>query len=285
MIIVLCILIFFLGGAFASFAGVLLERGRKENSWRKRFRSVATTRSMCVWCERVLARWQLIPILWRALQKGHCLHCKTPIPAWYSWFEAVMGVIFVGVFLNFYRTYGDPTTWLILPQLFPYLIAQWLLVWTLVSLLIADMLRYEVDLFFVAVLLATGIWRHSFPQTAPAWWWEGTMWWWGCFFLFRASSYLLTYRRYGTWQAGIGTGDIVLAIVLWAISSSPGESHWMRIVQYLSVYMVMASTVTLTFWALHKHTSKHTPTYLPFVPGMLIAWVLIPYVRAWYMGG
>ena len=283
MIYLLLIIIFFLGASAASFAGVLLERGRKENSWRKRFRSVATTRSICVGCERVLARWQLIPILGRAFQKGHCLHCKKQIPARYSWFEVVMGVVFVLIF--WFGTWGfAPEVVMSGAGIFRPILLQWVMAWAILSLLIADVLWYEVDLFFVAVLLSAGLWFHALPGSVPAWWVQGALWWGGCFGMFRVISYFVSFARYGKWQAGIGGGDVVLAVVLWMITTAPARTHWIQTVQYLSVYMILASCVTLLFWLFHMQSASKSPAYLPFVPGMLIAWVVMPYVRAWYMG-
>lgn len=279
MIALLYLVLFFLGASAASFAGVLLERGRSEESWLAWLRSVSMTRSICVGCHRVLARRQLLPIIGRALQKGKCRHCACSIPAWYSRREASMGVAFMLVFrvlLQHSLLYGGIYSVLFLQSL----LLQWWLMRAMGSLLLADLLRYEVDLFFLALALGIGVWGSTLVGAPPLWWWSGALRFGLTFASMYGLSFFVSYVRHGVREAGLGGGDIAVAVVLGALAVPPTDLFWVSVVQYISLYMVLSSVCTLLLLAVYRSPNK----ILPFVPGMLIAWVLIPYVRAWYGG-
>jgi leader peptidase (prepilin peptidase) / N-methyltransferase len=57
-------------------------------------------RSMCPMCNKILHTWELIPIVSFICLRGRCVECKSAISPQYPIVEALMGLIFSGLFLN-----------------------------------------------------------------------------------------------------------------------------------------------------------------------------------------
>lgn len=80
-------LLLFVGGAsLASFLHAA--------SWRtRRSRNFVTARSACESCDRVLAAWEIVPVVgWLAL-RGRCRHCHAPIPTHHVVVEVTGGAL------------------------------------------------------------------------------------------------------------------------------------------------------------------------------------------------
>jgi prepilin signal peptidase PulO-like enzyme (type II secretory pathway) len=94
MSLFILIIIFFLGACVGSFSAVLLEKnGFQRSFW--------TGRSHCMSCKKVLAWYELIPLVSYALQRGTCRHCGAMIPRWIwyvEWYMAFLWMLSAMVF-------------------------------------------------------------------------------------------------------------------------------------------------------------------------------------------
>jgi len=86
-IIFLVLLSFFLGAAFGSFFGVLLDRiPRKE--------SIVFPSSHCTNCGHKLSWYENIPVISYLVLGGRCKNCKSKIPFRFFLLEFAMGLLF-----------------------------------------------------------------------------------------------------------------------------------------------------------------------------------------------
>ena len=98
--VLLNILIFIFGITIGSFLNVVIYR-LKSN------KSIIKNRSHCLFCNKKLDWFELIPIISFIIQKGKCRQCKKKISWQYPLVEVFTGVIFVLIF-NFFGQ-GPPT--------------------------------------------------------------------------------------------------------------------------------------------------------------------------------
>lgn len=268
------VLLFFLGAVFGSFGGVIIERGREGFAWEDRKR-VFGWRSYCPSCNSTLTWWQLIPLWWRLLQKGKCFRCKLQIPVWYLREEIVMWLVFV-------------VTW-------------WILIWTdvsqlvehttslklllrliinrgLVLLLLADLFRYELNLYVWILLMVCIVWFQTL------WWignWKLMLLWWlilSCIFyaIYLGAARWQT-RKVGEFTEWFGMWDVWMAWLIWALVPFvfPAGDVFFR-VQLILVYLVLSSGLWIVFWILRKQIMKNNEEQMPFLPAMIVAfWVLV----------
>lgn len=91
LILFLTFLAFMLGGAIASFLGVVVERGKTGES--------ILGNSKCV-CGRPLKPWENVPVFGWAFSGGKARCCGARIPVWYFLTELAAGLLFaIPVFL------------------------------------------------------------------------------------------------------------------------------------------------------------------------------------------
>jgi prepilin signal peptidase PulO-like enzyme (type II secretory pathway) len=79
--------LFILGCVIGSFLNVLIDR-LPDDRW-------PTGRSMCDGCGRILAPFELVPILSWLIQKGRSICCHKQLSAWYPVVEVVTGIVYV----------------------------------------------------------------------------------------------------------------------------------------------------------------------------------------------
>jgi prepilin signal peptidase PulO-like enzyme (type II secretory pathway) len=99
MVYLFSIFIFIFGLAVGSFLNVVIFRLSTENRSlaiaRERF---SARRSRCPSCERVLAWYDLVPILSFMWLRGKCRYCQKPISWQYPLVELATGLLFVQIF-------------------------------------------------------------------------------------------------------------------------------------------------------------------------------------------
>ena len=78
---------FTVGACIASFLGLVIDRF-PENS-------IIRPRSHCDQCQQTLRTLDLIPILSQVLFRFRCRYCQSPLPYWYTLFEAWSGLLFL----------------------------------------------------------------------------------------------------------------------------------------------------------------------------------------------
>jgi leader peptidase (prepilin peptidase)/N-methyltransferase len=81
------------GAAIGSFVNVVAYR-------LPRHESLVKPRSRCPHCKKQIAGYDNIPVVSWILLRGHCRHCKAPIPVRYPLVEALTALLFVGVGLK-----------------------------------------------------------------------------------------------------------------------------------------------------------------------------------------
>jgi len=82
------VFLFLLGSALASFIGVVVERSGTG-------RAVLSGRSKCNQCAKKLSPLELVPVFSWLFLRGRCRSCKGSIPASYTFFELLLGILFV----------------------------------------------------------------------------------------------------------------------------------------------------------------------------------------------
>lgn len=278
MMLSLYIVLFCFWAIFGSFAGVILERWR----WwfaRWQFWEVFWGRSKCPDCEKNgliphYLKWrQLIPIIGRLIQRWSCVTCKKSIPSWYPLFEISMGGLFV---LVGYLLYGntimlfDMQWGLLVP-----LILWCLVVRTLRSIIIADLLRYELNVWMRLVLMTLVLYQF--------WPWDGQ---WAylmsggiLFLLYLGIRYAATLRvKQKTGQIGewFGFGDVLMAFPLGMFFPFFIEQlTYVSYIQIVLLYMVLSSFLGIVFWISRRIATWEENQHIPFLPAMIFAAVIL----------
>lgn len=140
-------LLFFLGASFASFLGVLVERGFKGAVL-----GGTQNRSKCEHCEKTLGIFELIPVFSYIFLLGRCKSCKKNIGIQALFSELFLGIWFVASFI--YSFQGSQTFALFLIFKFIYTIFLGLLL-TVMSL--EDIKSKEVTSLYIFALLFISI--------------------------------------------------------------------------------------------------------------------------------
>ncbi len=285
MLIFFYLLLFFLWAVLGSFGGVIIERGREWFAWADRKR-VFWGRSYCPSCKNTLTRWQLIPLGGWLLQKGKCFRCKLQIPVRYLREEIVMGVVFVIT--------GWVLIWTDLTALVNHTSSLQLLFWLLLNrglvlLLIADLLRYELNLYVRILLMVIIVWFQLL-------WFIGD---WqmmilgglilSCLFygIYAGAAWRQT-RKQGEFTEWFGLWDVWMAGLIWALVpvlfASWDVFFW---IQLVLLYLIMSSWLGIVFWLFRKQITKNDEEQMPFLPAMIVAFRILTVggtTILWWMG-
>ncbi|MFI5460970.1 MAG: prepilin peptidase [Isosphaerales bacterium] len=84
--------LFAVGASVGSFLNVCIYRIPRRLS-------VLWPRSHCPQCLNPIREWDNLPILSWLVLRGRCRRCGLPISARYPWVEALVGLLFVAVFI------------------------------------------------------------------------------------------------------------------------------------------------------------------------------------------
>lgn len=255
--------LFVIGACFGSFGGVLLHRLEKTSI--SKLKDVVFWRSKCEHTGNTLRRFELIPIVSYLIQWGKSRHSGKKISSEYLWLEILCGLLFVGTAL---LTHTHELRVLLYHIIFNRLL-----------LLLA---RYDI--------------KHQYLHT-PVWTiliiWEICM---GIthiqqsivasivFGLFFALIWLLarwyakTYYKHNEW---FGSGDVLLAFVLWAAMPAVFDIYGIpfsiqTIVGALVWFLTISSVLGLLYAAVSYLLSRQKIVFIPFLPAMIIAyWILL----------
>jgi len=281
MMIALCIVLFILGAVFGSFWWVIVERGREWFSWQSRG-EVFGGRSYCPWCDgKLLVRWQLIPLLWRLIQKGKCFRCKSSIPWWYCWIELFMWAVFVATWV---RILGDVSLFLVEPLLWVQLWLRCLINRALVLIILADLQYYELNVYLWIILLVLSLinlgvtYGWVFDNYVPMIY--GTALLTGLFVLIYKGAKRYATKKLWTEAEWFGEGDVMMAfsigLLLPPVFAVMNSVDWIVGIQWLFMYLVLSSVIGILYWAGRRVITGNDDWFLPFLPAMIVAyWVMI----------
>ncbi|MDR2532535.1 MAG: prepilin peptidase [Oscillospiraceae bacterium] len=138
--VLICFMIFMLGGCFGSFFNVVLYRLPKKEEFIK-------TRSHCPECGHVLKWYELIPVFSYIIQRGRCRKCMTHIKAQYLIMELLCGGGNLWAFLALGGLQSRPYEAIIAFILFP----------VLVSLSAEDIKKTEIPYWCTGTIAVLGI--------------------------------------------------------------------------------------------------------------------------------
>ncbi len=255
------ILTFFLGAAVGSFVNVLIDRSVAGEDW-------MGGRSRCDNCRKVLAWYDMIPIVSWAIYRGRSRCCHTPLPYRHPLVEGLTGLLFSWWLLIgfwFFRLSIAPLT-MIQP-------AFWLLTGIILLILAITDARHGVvltpvvyagiilTLCYRLVLTYFGVYQTNDLLTS---------------FLMAAGGYgffwLLNRLTRGR---GMAEGDIDVALYLGLLLG------WPRGILALGMSFVMGAIVGVTLIATKLKTRHDT---LPFVPFMVTSAIVVLLFGEWIIG-
>ena len=267
-------LLFFLGMIMWSFAGVVMERGRGGFEF-DRLQDIFLGRSYCIWCNKTLTVWQLVPLFWWLFQWWKCFRCKSNIPVWYLLFEMMMWWVFmlVAFSLPWFSMDALLTMWVgWQPLLFWILLA-----WSGVAIIAADFLRYELNVWF---WLFAMIWIVAWEFTWGIWSFVSGFTWLlvlvGLFGLIYWYGRRYVKRKFGEDGEGIGEWDVMIAMAIGLLMQFiPGITDWISGVQMVFIYLVVSSLLWMLFWLVRYLFARNDASVLPFLPAMIVGYVFL----------
>lgn len=246
------ILIFFLGAAIGSFLNVMISRSLEGEAWVK-------GRSRCDHCGKVLAWYDMIPLLSYLAYRGRSRCCRKSLSMQHPIVEALTGTLFVW--------------WLAVGTLFFNLVAEPLstlqpLFWLLIGLLLTGIL--VTDLFYGMIptlFVGAGLVLVILYRVALGW--AGVYNWQDLAMAVLAA--LLSAGFFGllrilTRGKGMGEGDVILALLLGLLLG------WPRMVVGILASFVLGAAVAVVLVALGQKKMGSTVPFGPFmVAGIIVA--------------
>lgn len=255
--------LFVIGACFWSFGGVLLHRLERISA--RGLKHVVFWRSKCDHTGNTLRRFELIPILSYLIQWGTSRHSKQKLSSEYLWLEVLCGLIFV---LTALLTHTHELRVLLYHIIF--------------NRLLFLLARYDI--------------KHQYlhtPVRAILVIWEVCMWVthpqqsiiaslvFGLFFALiwiLARRYAKIYYKHNEW---FGSGDVLLALVLWASVPAIFDIYGVpfsiqTVVGTLVWFLTISSVLGLVYAALSYMWSRQKIVFIPFIPAMIVAyWILL----------
>lgn len=233
------IVIFFLGGAVASFTQLLADRIPREET--------ILGRSHCEKCKKTLRPIDLIPIISFLLLRGRCSFCHTKISISHPMYEFSIGLLFTFLYLLF--------TIVNLPQLlFVYLVLTISL-----PIILIDIDKHIIHDEFILLLISAGIllnWEHL-PQLI------------GSAVL---TTFIMWVPYYLTGGKGMGMGDVKLAFGIGTILPLAYAFS------ALYIAFLTGGVISVILIILRKRTLKSAIAFGPFmIVGLIL--VLVYYLK------
>jgi len=226
-------------------------------------RSVLHGRSVCTFCDHVLAWHDLIPLLSFLHLKGLCRYCQKPISLQYPLVELATGILFAFVYFVHIPSVLGSSTFFVIPHLmrdpeFFFVLRDWFFVSILIVIFVYDFYWKQIlDLvtlpaivlsFFINGLLGVD-WKSMLLAGVIG----------GGFFLLQ---YLLSK---GTW---IGDGDIRLGFLMGVMVGFPA------ILLALFMTYCVGALVAVSMMLFGKAGPKSAIPFGPFLSGATIVVLL-----------
>jgi leader peptidase (prepilin peptidase)/N-methyltransferase len=228
----LTIMLFIGGSCLGSFLCVAAERIPT-------YRSLLAPRSHCLFCQKMLRFYELIPIISICIQKFRCRHCKKRIPLSYLIAEVFAGFITTLLFAN---------GWSIVA------LYKWLFVMSTFTLALVDywFLVVEPKILYPAYIVIVGlhIYLHQPLHLLTS------------FVIFSLLLIIIYF-----FPTAIGRGDVLL-IGLWSYLFSWTE---------MMLLLFIASSCGLLFLCLYSFLKKRTLQRIPFVPFLFLGLLVCLY--------
>lgn len=275
MTFIIWVLLFILWTIFGSFGWVIIERARDWFAWDEWW-NVFGWRSYCPWCNgKLLTAWQLIPLVWRLIQRWKCFRCKLPIPTRYCWIELIMGVLFVitgfGVVWiapsieNIQIMWGELIGWLVVT-------------WLLTLIIIHDIKTQELNLYAWVMLFVVSI-ILIFTMDMDIWiawfvWWIALMIIFGGIYLW--AKWYATRKNNGIPTEWFGEWDVMVALLIGLLSGPLIIQRWtMLSIQMIFIYLILSSVLWIILYFVTHGRELTREKKIPFLPAMIMAWWLI----------
>lgn len=220
------VLLFLLGLALGSFGNVLILRVPQGED--------IAGRSRCPHCKRVLAAWELIPVLSFFLLRGKCSTCRARIAWQYPIVEFISALLFLFA--------GTLSAFVFLPSLFLALAF-----WAMLLIAFIDARTQMIpDALTAALLVAAIIYHLLLHGFDPG----GAM----LAVAFFGLQWLLSRGRW------VGSGDIFLGVALGVLVGS-----WMHLlIALMAAYIIGALYVSVFLGLGTMHRSEHV-AFGPFL--------------------
>lgn len=233
------IVIFFLGGAVASFTQLLADRIPREET--------ILGRSHCERCKKTLRPIDLIPVISFLLLRGRCPFCHTRIPVSHLIYEFSIGLLFIFLYLLFAIVN------------FSQLLFVYLVLTISLPIILIDIKKHVILDEFILLLIGAGIllnWGHL-PQLI------------GSAVL---TTFIMWVPYYLTGGSGMGMGDVKLAFGIGAILPLAYA------LSALYIAFLTGGIISVILIILKKRTLKSAIAFGPFmIVGLIL--VLIYYLK------
>lgn len=270
MNLILYVLLFFIGAAFGSFVGVIVDR--------LYIKSYIKGGSMCQSCARRLKWYETIPVLSYLFLRGKCRKCKTKIGAEHFWIEVAGGVFAIlsyEVFLKDYFMFGGEKS-LLLGTVLAFLFAVIFIVFGVIFNY--DLKNKLVPTNYALVLIIIGLVFESYK----AFNWEAVyggftiLFWLDLFSGFLiALPFFLIYIF--SKKKAVGFGDI---LVYFGIGYLAGFVFGFSIF-LLSIWIGAIVSLILLYLRPKKY---HKKSQIPFAPFIILATVIVMFLQLDIMG-
>ncbi len=291
---------FIFGSAIGSFLGAILARMVPDENESRSFLHALSGRSTCASCAKILAWYELIPVLSFVVQRGTCRSCKAKIPRSVFLVELVTGTVFALIAWRFATWFPVHSAWSdLLPASWVMaLIAGW---WVVASLAILvafyDALYFLIPTATLYLLIASAVCMDvlywllartvlAFPSTGIVF--SGTL-----AYLVGGSSFSLVRILEGcAWSVGLiggaylltrgrgmGFGDVLIALAFGIMFG------WPDALMVLFVSFVLGTVASVALLAMRRKTMKSLVPFGPFLMlGALTTILFGVTLTSWYLG-
>ncbi|MBI4307663.1 MAG: prepilin peptidase [Chloroflexi bacterium] len=244
-----------MGLAVGSFLGLVADR-------LPRGESIVTARSRCGSCGRVLAWWELVPVISYLALGGRCSGCRARIPMRLLAVEVGTGALFAATSLRYGASLETVVTLAFLSLLGTIALVD------LEEHLVLDVLVYPGALLALALAPATA-WAAPGALLAS----------WGGALLGGAVGFGVLLAIYLASRGGMGAGDVKLAGLIGLMTGFPG------VLVSLFVGFVAGGLVGATLLLLGLRGRKDAIPYGPYLAvGAAVSLLFGTAIIEWYLG-
>lgn len=236
IMILIYISLFVFGAIIASFLNALMYRLDNEMP----SPDIYTKRSHCESCGKVLTWYELFPIVWYFISRGQCTKCKKPVFWYYPLSEALLGLFFILLFVS------GASYWVYLATLIMF------------SLSYFDVTSKSIPASITNSLIGLGVLSVVVESivvgqiTIPGGIWIGL------------GIAVLTVVL-NKFKKSFGVGDILVFI---------GLSFFLTMSEMVILYFLSAIVAVLFVLPLIVSDKKWLKKYIPYVPFIMVAFVL-----------